>query len=141
MRIRPSPPTMALPLALVLLAGLAAAGCAAGGTRSEEGSARSQPNVITEQQIVDSNLSTAFDVVRSLRPAWLRQRPMSISNPEGAEVAVYVDGARMAGGLESLRQLRAENLTRMEFMSASDATTRYGTGHMGGAILVTTRRG
>jgi hypothetical protein len=40
-----------------------------------------------------------------------------------------------------LRQVRAQNIATMEFMGPSDATTRFGTGHVGGAILIVTRRG
>jgi hypothetical protein len=122
---------------LVLLVGLA--GCAS--TGDGERASRQHRNILTEDEIQAGQHLTAFDVVRTLRPAWLRERPMSVTNPEGAEVVVYVDGMRMSGGAETLRQVRAETVVRMEFMTASDATTRFGTGHMGGAILVTTRRG
>lgn len=123
------------PLILALAVGIAA--CASTGERRE----LRQPNLLTEEQLQEGNHFTAFEAVRSLRPSWLRERPMSISNPEGAEVVVYVDGVRMAAGLESLRQLRTDTIVRMEYMTPSDATTRFGTGHVGGAILVTTRRG
>jgi hypothetical protein len=122
---------------LVLLVGLA--GCAS--TGDGERAARQHRNILTEEQIQASQHLTAFDAVRTLRPSWLRDRPLSVTNPEGAEVVVYVDGVRMTGGVETLRQVRAETVVRMEFMSSSDATTRFGTGHMGGAILISTRRG
>lgn len=125
---------LATPLALVLLAG-----CASGGIAAREGGARSQ-NVIESEQIEATNHQTAYEVVRSLRPAWLRDRPRSVTNPDASEVAVYVDGVRV-GGISALAQVRAQNIDRMEFMSPSDATTRYGTGHSGGAILIMTRRG
>jgi hypothetical protein len=122
---------------LVLLVGLA--GCAS--TGDGERAARQHRNILTEEQIQAGHHRTAFDAVQTLRPAWLRERPLSVTNPEGAEVVVYVDGVRMTGGVETLRQVRAEVITRMEFMTPADATTRFGTGHVGGAILITTRRG
>ena len=48
---------------------------------------------------------------------------------------LYIDGARRSG-VDELRSLRGPDIQQMEFMSASDATTRFGTGHQGGAILV-----
>ncbi len=114
--------------------------CASTGEGESERSPRAQQDVLTQQQIQVGGYQNAYDAVRSMRPAWLRERPGSITNPEGAEVAVYVDGARMSGGVETLRQIRADAVARMHYMTPADATTRYGTGHMGGAILITTRR-
>lgn len=136
----PPTPVRAAPLILALVVGLVAGACASTGSDGERVRGQ-QAHILTEEQIRDTNLQTAFDVVRSLRPSWLRERPSSLMNPEGAEVVVYVDGVRMATGIDSLRQIRSDNVTRMEFMTPNDATTRYGTGHFGGAILVTTRRG
>lgn len=121
-------------LALALLAG-----CATGGEPRER-APRQQQNLLTEEQIHAGTFQTAFEVVQSLRPAWLRERARSVTNPQGAQVAVYLDGVRM-GGISALRQVRVHNIATMEFMTPSDATTRYGTGHAGGAILIRTRRG
>jgi hypothetical protein len=53
---------------------------------------------------------------------------------------VIVDGTRQQVGLSILRSIRTFELQGLRYMSASDATTRYGTGFDGGAILVTTKR-
>ena len=42
------------------------------------------------------------------------------------------------GGVEELRSIRAEHVVEIRYMSASEATTRFGTGYTGGLILVTT---
>jgi hypothetical protein len=52
---------------------------------------------------------------------------------------VYVDG-RLFGGMRELHQIRASDVAIMRFLSAPDATTRFGTGHEGGAILIETKR-
>ena len=49
----------------------------------------------------------------------------------------YVDG--IARDLKLLDMLDTEDVASMRFLNASDATTRYGIGHTGGAILITTR--
>jgi hypothetical protein len=51
---------------------------------------------------------------------------------------VYLDGVRV-GHVEELRRMRVDVIARMEYMSPSDATNRFGTNHDSGAILVTTR--
>ena len=52
---------------------------------------------------------------------------------------VYVNGARLAGGVERLKQIRTESVLHIRYLSSIDATTRYGLGHQNGAILVTLR--
>jgi len=131
--------TRAISLPLLLTLAVALGACAAGAGDGER-APRAQQDLLTDEQIQAGSHQTAYDAVRSLRPAWLRERPGSITNPEGAEVVVYVDGARMDGGVNSLRQVRADAVERMQYMSPSDATTRFGTGHMGGAILIMSRR-
>jgi outer membrane cobalamin receptor len=119
-----------------LTALLAACASTSGGT-----TAGRQRNVISQQEIADSNLTTAYEIVESLRPEYLRSRGMASMRSETPETAVvYIDGVR-AGGLEALRQISRDILQEIRFLSGSDATTMYGTGHGGGAIQVITRRG
>jgi hypothetical protein len=133
--VRPAlPGPVSVLVALALLAG-----CATGGEERER-APRQQQNLLTEAQIHAGTYQTAFEVVQSLRPSWLRERARSVTNPQGAEVAVYLDGVRL-GGTGALRQVRVQNISTMQFMTPSDATTRFGTGHAGGAILILTRRG
>jgi hypothetical protein len=47
-------------------------------------------------------------------------------------------GVRM-GGLEELHSIRAADVESIRFINARDATTRWGTGHMGGVIEVLLR--
>jgi hypothetical protein len=55
---------------------------------------------------------------------------------------VYRNNNRWGGDPRSLEDIRIDVITEMRFLSASDATTRYGTGFTGftgGVILVVTR--
>jgi hypothetical protein len=45
------------------------------------------------------------------------------------------------GGLSALDGMEIREIEEIRFISASDATTRYGTGYPGGIIEVFTRRG
>ena len=75
---------------------------------------------------------SALQAVERLRPRWTQSRA-------GDSPVLYVDGARRSS-VNDLQSIRLNDVEQMEYMSASDATTRYGTGHAGGAIMVTTRR-
>lgn len=115
-------------------------GCATTDADKQRGS-RAQLNQITAEEIAAINLSSAFDVVQSLRPNWLRERgPVSLRNPQANQVVIYVDGTRL-GGMEFLRQIRAGTIASMEYLSGPEATFRFGINHVGGAILVRTPSG
>ncbi len=114
---------------------------------------KKDPNRITLEEIEASSGQNAYDLISSQRPAWLRTRgtntlrtqpvnsPLggTIQVPERQEIVVYVDGTRF-GNQDMLRQLPISEVSSVEFLNASNATTRFGTGHTHGAILVVTRR-
>ncbi|MEO8193854.1 MAG: hypothetical protein ABI681_08375 [Gemmatimonadales bacterium] len=83
---------------------------------------------------------TAYELIAELRPQFLRSRgAMSLrNNARPVFAVVYVDNLSY-GGLQSLKTLSAGPIQRIEYLSAVDATTRFGTDHAGGAILITTR--
>ena len=45
------------------------------------------------------------------------------------------------GELDFLRSIAASDVGEIEFLSTQESNLRYGSGHFGGIILVTTRRG
>ena len=116
---------------LVLGSALFATACAAG---SQTGDTPSRMDVISQADIAEVNAATAMDVVRRLRPLWLRVRGTG-----GDQPVVYIDQTRR-GGLTLLSSLAIEVVLEIRYMSASEATTCFGMGHSGGAILVTTKR-
>jgi GDP-D-mannose dehydratase len=100
---------------------------------------RASRNVLTYEEISRSNASTAFEAIRQLRPEYLRTRgAQSVQNPSAEYAVVYVNGVR-AGDLGMLHSIRATDIQEVRYMNASEATTRYGTGHAGGVIEVRTR--
>ena len=121
-----------LPLIVVLFA------CA---TSQGSGSGRSA-RVLTADEIAEAAVFTAAEAIQQLRPQWLHTRSSPsaglYSNPDGDPPKVYLDGIRM-DSLRELERIRADAVEEMRYMSPTDATNRYGTGHSGGAILVTTR--
>ena len=122
-------------LATLLLACATAVACSSATQRS--GAPRSRAILLAEE-IVASDAPTAYDAIARLRPEWLRRRgPISIQDPGAGQAVVYVNGMRH-GSLGSLQGIRADTVEQMEYLDAPAATTRFGTGHGGGAIVVLT---
>lgn len=117
--------------AVVCLAfiGLAACSSAGGGGSATGGG----PNLLTAEDLADVQQLDAHQAIQRLRPRWLRGRG-------GVNPSVIVDGAGRPEGLAALEAIRVGEVEEMRFMNANDATLRYGTGHNGGAILITTKR-
>jgi outer membrane receptor for ferrienterochelin and colicin len=116
--------------------GISLAACAGSGPREVRG----ERNVITAEEIAQSNHANAYDIVLRLRPQFLQQRGgISIRDADPVYPLVYVDGMQR-GGINELRQVPGSIVQHIEFISPADATTRWGTGHAAGVIYVSTRR-
>jgi phospholipase C len=98
-------------------------------------------DVITFDQIQESNVTTALQAVQRLKPRWLRpvRGNNSFTAREPPEAVVFLDGVRF-GDLSSLASITANIVDHMQYVTATEATTRYSTGYMGGAIEVFKRR-
>jgi hypothetical protein len=111
--------------------------CAQGVSPGATGGSR---NLITAEEIAAASTTTALDLVQQLRPNWLRGRgPVSIGRDAADVPVVYVDDVRN-GDPSVLERISSQIVTEIRFLSASDATTMFGLGHGGGAIMVRTRR-
>ena len=99
---------------------------------------RSNPNVITLEQLEAQPAGDLYQAIERLKPNWLRVRNLSLSGGNTNLPQVHVDGVPR-GDVTNLRSLDKQQVRQVEFMNASDATTRFGTGYSGGVILVTSR--
>lgn len=113
--------------AVALAIGLA--GCASSGSANRPEGAT--PNRIVEAEFEGLGQISPLRAIERLRPRWLRTR-------SGDDPQLHIDGARR-GSLRDLESYQLADIERMEYMSSSDATTRFGTGYAGGVILVYTR--
>ena len=98
-------------------------------------------SVLTAEEIDASRSGgwTAYDLIARLRPEYLRSRgPSSLRTLAPTTAVVYVDDMRF-GELASLRTFNTDQILFIQYLNAADATTRFGTDHFGGAILITTR--
>ena len=125
MRVIPSKRLMMISFALMI----GFAGCASGGGGGGGGGSM---NRLTADDMVNQQELDLLQAVRQLRSRWLTSRGRG--GPR-----VHVDGARL-GGMEELRNIRVSDVQQVEYMSAADATLRFGTGYDAGAIIVSTRR-
>ena len=110
-------------------------------TSSPTGFVGDKRNLITYEEIKATKTPgwTAWDLIAQTRPNFLRTRgATSLRDTTPVRAVVYVDGV-LYGKIESLRNLNVEEIREIEFISAGDATTRFGTDHLGGAILIRTR--
>lgn len=126
--------TMALALGLVV------AGCGNNPSPNRDLGLRNR-SVLTadEIQMQKAGAWNAYDVIARLRPEYLRSRgASSLRNTAPVTAVVYLDEMRY-GSLNTLKQLSADQIWRIEYINAADATTRFGTDHLGGAILVYTK--
>ena len=97
--------------------------------------ARSSRSVLTADEILKTGATNAFQAIQKARPSWLNTRPTNDARGgalyEG--LAVYVDGVRYE---ERLDQLPATSIKEIRFLDGREATTRFGTNHGGGALLI-----
>jgi hypothetical protein len=123
----------------LLLLAAAVAGCSvsAGGRTSTPH--RSLNGPITVEEIQASPATNALDLVRSLRPQWLRTRGSSRVGAGPDVVAVYLNNLRLGGPAE-LRELTTTQVESVQYLDARQAQLRFGTGHEAGVILATSRR-
>ena len=121
-------------LQLLLLIGL-------GGCATQQGNAASyRSDVLSAEEIMETSANDAFDAVRLLRSRWLRARAApSIASPGSEYAKIYVDNIPRSGGLDDLRSIPVGDIREIRYMNPSNATTRFGTGHAGGVIMVITR--
>jgi hypothetical protein len=132
-------PTILVSLSTLLLAACAS-GTGGGSTGAPSSSVRRDADIITVDEISTASGQTVFDVVRALRPAWLRRsRPTAMMQQNESELLVYVDGARF-GDVESLRQIVPSTVQNIRYYSSSAAQAKFGAGNLQGAIEVTTKQ-
>lgn len=126
-------------IASCLVAAWALCAACASGTSSSQGPAVGVTrDAITREALVDLPYDNAYEVVRALKPQWLRARRSPSMGSGPVEPVVFLDGRRY-GPLDTLRDFRLLDVQEIRYLSPPDATTRYGTGYDGGIINVRTR--
>ena len=120
------------------------AGCAA----SRSSTPVTDPDVITEDQIVRSKATNAYDLIATLRPqmftahgaATTRGQQPPTPGRQALPVVVYIDNVKV-GPVDELKALGKLDVREIRYLSPRAATDRWGEGHPGGVIYVTTVQG
>lgn len=123
---------------MTLVGGIACAGAGSGGTGGGSDA------TLTSQQIrqVQSRYSDMYGLIQSLRPGWLQNRgAVSFQQDQAQLPVVFLNGTRQGRIPDPLRGISPANVQEAEFLDASEATLRHGTGYAGGIIDIRTRSG
>jgi hypothetical protein len=137
--VRTLPPKMNTMLRIGALLGLLALPSSSCALKGGTGSGGSSSTVLTAEEIDQDLVTTAYEAIQRYRPQWLWTRATPTPyNPHPTPPQAYLDGVRLEG-VSELRSVRAAAVESIRYLSPTDATNRFGTDHMGGAILVTTR--
>jgi TonB-dependent Receptor Plug Domain len=98
------------------------------------------PQLITEDEVVASLATTAYELIHNLRPNFLSYRgetsfDRTTSRPYPN---VYVDDQPF-GPVSILHSIPSSDVSSVRLYRSSEAMTRYGTGNAGGVIAISTR--
>ena len=140
-----SPKLVTVVIALTLAATVAACGASsAPAAGAAPRPIRGSLNLITSAEVesAGNDVVNAYDLVQRLRPGMMRARNLTAGNTGDGNVfgvIAYVDDIRL-GDVEQLRTVMRATVREIRYISALDATTRWGTGHSNGVIQVLIKR-
>lgn len=97
--------------------------------------------LITEDEIVGSRASTAYEAIQKLRANFLTYRGETSLNKSQSTPypTVYLDGQEF-GPIGILRTIPASQVASIRLYRAWEAITKFGSHNMGGVIEVSTRQ-
>ena len=123
------PVSRSVVVGLVFVMVLSASACASGGGGDRQ---RRSWSVITFQELDGLDAVDCYEAIQRLRPWWIR------TGPRRGMPRVVLNGVPLRADVHPLRGMLINGVREIRFLSALDATTRFGTGYVSGAILVTT---
>jgi hypothetical protein len=104
--------------------------------KPETATASKSDQVITEQEILDSQAITAYDAILKLRANFLSNRgKTTILGNSPSVPTVYLDG-QLYGDLSTLRNISASNVSSIRLYRAWEASTKFGAKNVAGVIEV-----
>ena len=99
------------------------------------------PLLITEDEVVASLATTAYELIRALRPSFLSYRGETSFDRRTSRPYpnVYVDD-QVFGTITILQSIPASDVSTVRLYRSSEAVTKFGTGNAGGVIAIVTRK-
>jgi hypothetical protein len=121
-----------------------ASGCAATRTTTP----KTDPDVITADQIARSKATNAYDLIATISPkmftahgaATTRGNQPPTEGRQALPVVVYIDNVKV-GPIDELKAVSKIDVREIRYLSPRVATDRWGENHAGGVIYVTTSQG
>jgi hypothetical protein len=95
-------------------------------------------DLITRADIDRGQWRNVYELVRNLRPRWIRTRGVTHLPGQAGGVQVYVDGTRL-GGVDLLRDLPTAAIQNLTWVDPISAAGRWGPNHGDGVIEVSYR--
>ena len=98
------------------------------------------PQLITEEEVVASLATTAYELIHNLRPNFLSYRGETSFDKRTSRPYpnVYVDDQEF-GAIAVLHSIPASDVSSIRLYRSGEAATKYGTGNAGGVIAISTR--
>lgn len=97
------------------------------------------PEIITQDQIIASRATSAYDVIKKLHGNFLSYRGRtSFIDSASSMPQVFMDD-QIYGPISSLRNIPASQIAEIRLYRAWEAVLKYGTGLPGGAIAIKSR--
>jgi hypothetical protein len=121
----------ALVLGSILLAACVSAGTQEPRTSPSRSADR---DVMTAEEIAESQATTAYQAIERLRPRFLLSK---VDLGPTVPRLVFLNGMVLGGGVDELRTLAASDVKEIRFVRAIDAASE----HFGGGIFVVSKVG
>ena len=99
------------------------------------------PDVITSAEILSANATSTLDMIRTLRPGFLRLSPRT-SDPLNASGPAVYENQTYVGDVSWLSRIPLMEVKQVEYVHPAEARVRFGAMCPcdGGVLLVRTRR-
>ena len=97
--------------------------------------------VITDDEIVASRATNAYEAIHKLRANFLTNRGETSFNKSQSNPypTIYLDGQEF-GSIESLSSIPAEQIAMIRMYRVSEANAKYGSHNPSGVIAITTKQ-
>ena len=108
-------------------------------TQSGERPVRSS-DVLTPAEISGTGVTDAYEAIQRFRPLYLN-RLRDMGGPSGSQslLTVYMNDTRL-GGVDMLRTVPLDAVRSIQYLSAAEATYRWGPKQPGAVIFISTRK-
>jgi hypothetical protein len=122
---------------IVCCLGALMACASSGGQAAQQGKSRSSADVITRDEIQQAHWQSAYELIQTLRPRWLRAHGAETILGKPPDVQVHLD-ENLLGGVATLRNIATNGIMSIQFVDPVSAAARWGGDHANGAIIVST---